>query len=52
MSKAATMATDGLFSAKCESTARPRLPTPTSATSWRAGPSRKLPMLSMQASTS
>ena len=41
MSKAATMATDGLSSAKWASTARPRLPTPTRATSWRAGPSRK-----------
>ena len=51
-SNAATIATDGLLSAKCESTACPRLPTPASATSCCTGPSRKLPMLSMQAATS
>ncbi len=51
-SKAATMATEELLPSKWESTARPRLPTPTSATSWLNVPSRKLPMLAMQASTS
>ena len=50
-SKAATMATELVSAAKCERTAWPRLPTPTRATSCLAAPSRKLPMLSMQAST-
>ena len=51
-SKAATMASLGRRPEKWAMIERPSLPTPTSATSWRRGPSRKPPMLSMHLSTS